>query len=199
MNKTKGLLLVLSGPSGAGKGTLIKGLLSKHPELFLSVSCTTRLPRRGEKQGKDYRFVNVKQFQDMIKRKGFLEWANVHGDYYGTPLKPVLSRLCRNRDVLLELDVQGAMKVKKKVTSCVLVFIATKSLSTLALRLRLRQTEREGEIKRRLKVARRELKVVPFYDYIVINEKKEKALRDLEAILDAVRCEIPRARYRLNV
>ena len=122
MNK-KGLLIVVSGPSGAGKGTLCKALLAKHNNLTLSISATTRQPRRGERNRESYYFVSEKEFTEMIRQNDFLEWAKVYDNYYGTPKKPVLDMLNSGNDVLLEIDVQGALQVKKEFSDGVFIFI----------------------------------------------------------------------------
>ena len=193
-SRPRGLLLVVSGPSGVGKGTLIAGVLARHPEVRVSVSCTTRPPRPGEVNGRDYHFVSLDEFERLRDDGGLLEWAVIHGDlYYGTPRKPVEEALARGEDMILEIDYQGARAVRSILGDrSVLVFVAPPSWQTLLERLMLRHTERPEEVATRLHSARREIAHMGLYDYIVVNDNLQRATDELEAILLAERCTASR-------
>lgn len=180
-----GKLIVISGPSGSGKNTLIRELLrrSKWP-LVLSVSATTRPPRPGEKHGVDYFFLSEEEFRKLAAEGGFLEYAEYVGHLYGTPRQWVEEQLRQGKWVILEIDVQGALQIKKRFPDAVLIFVRTSSLEEYERRLRQRGTENEEEIKRRLEQARRELEYVPYYDYVVVNDDLEQAVQQVEAIFD---------------
>ena len=186
----RGLLFVISGPSGVGKGTLREKVFNIFPDLEYSVSMNTRPPRRGEIEGKDYYFVTTDEFKKMIKENKFVEWAIVHGDYKGTPIKFLIDELQKGRDVLLELDVQGAMQVKEKFPDGIFIFIAPPTWKDLEDRLRKRNTEGEKALEKRLKDARIEIKYKKNYDYLVVNDNIETALKKLESIIIAERCKI---------
>ncbi len=183
-----GLLLVVSAPSGAGKTTLCKRLLAEESEISFSISYTTRTPRPKEVPGKDYFFISRELFQKMIKEGAFLEWAEVYGNLYGTAKEPVLKALNQGRDILLDIDVQGAFQVREKLgPEAVLVFILPPSLEELERRLRARSTEDEATLKRRLEEAKREIAQAHRFDYLVLNDILEEALFRLRAILHAER------------
>ena len=186
----RGLLFVISGPSGVGKGTLRKKVFNIFPDLVYSVSMNTRLPRKGEIEGKDYYFVTTDEFKKMIKENKFVEWAIVHGDYKGTPIKFLIDELQKGRDILLELDVQGAMQVKEKFPDGIFIFIAPPTWKDLEDRLRKRNTEGEKALEKRLKDARIEIKYKKYYDYLIVNDNIETALKKLESIIIAERCKI---------
>lgn len=181
----KGMLLVISGPSGAGKGTLYNRVLAADPTITFSVSYTTRGPRPGEVDGKDYCFVTEEQFRQMLDRDGFLEHADVHGHLYGTPRQPVLDALEAGRSVMLDIDPQGALQVMEKMTDCVSVFILPPSFAELRRRLTGRGTEKPEEIERRLRNARGEVQLMGKYQYLVVNDDLEVAYRTLQGIVDA--------------
>ncbi len=184
----RGLVLVVSAPSGAGKTTLCRRLLEEDPEISFSVSYTTRPPRPQEQHGKDYFFVDRPTFEAMIQEGEFLEWAEVYGNLYGTARSQVLARLQEGHDVLLDIDVQGAFQVRQKLgPEAVLVFILPPSLEELAKRLRARSTEDEETIKKRLAAAEKEIKQAEKFDYLVLNEDLEEAYQTLRAILQAER------------
>ena len=186
----KGLLFVVSGPSGVGKGTLREKLFKMFKNLTYSVSMTTRSPRKEEVNGIDYHFVSEAIFKQMIKENKFIEWAKVHGDYKGTPYEFLIERLKMGNDTLLEIDVQGAVQVKDKMPWGIYIFIAPPSWNDLEYRLRNRKTEEKKELEKRLGDARTEIKYVNNYDYLVINDNIETALKKLEAIIIAERCKI---------
>lgn len=180
-----GLLLVVSGPSGTGKGTVCKALIEKHPSIVYSVSATTRAPRVGEVDGLNYHFMSKEQFIEIKEEDGFVESAEVYGNYYGTPKKALLENLRAGKDVILEIDIQGAMQVKEKFPRGVFVFILPPSLAELKKRLVNRGTDTEEVITRRLKCAADEIRNFRQYNYIVINNKVEEAVSKIEAILVA--------------
>ncbi|MBR0435880.1 MAG: guanylate kinase [Clostridia bacterium] len=184
--KKKGLLIVVSGPAGVGKGTVNAALMQKHPEIRMSVSVTTRAPRPGEIEGVHYFFRTKEEFDRMIEEDAFLEYMHVFGmNYYGTPKAFVETERNKGNHVILEIDVQGALKVKSRCPDAVLVFIAPPSLKVLKDRLVGRGTETQESIDVRTATALEELKKLPDYDYMVINDVVEEAVADMEAILSA--------------
>jgi len=186
--RIKGNLIVISGPSGSGKGTVCKAMFDSMTDLHLSISATTRQQRVGERDGVDYFFMSKSEFESMIAGERLLEWANVYGRYYGTPVEPVLNAVQQGRDVILEIDVQGAFQVRKKFPACVLIFLIPPSRSALEERLRNRATDSDEEIERRLKWAENEIQKVEFYDYLVINDEVANAARKVVNIINAERC-----------
>ena len=185
MKKT-GVLTVMSGFSGAGKGTIVKELL-KNNDIFLSISCTTRKPRDGEVDGKDYYFVTREEFEKMIREGEMIEWAEYAGNYYGTPKKAVNDRLAEGKDVLLEIEVQGGMQVKKLFPEAVLLFVVPPSADELLNRLRTRGTENESQIGLRLEQTVREIEYIKDYDYIVLNDQLDKAVQTVLNIIESQR------------
>ena len=182
----KGLLIVISGPSGVGKGTVRKALFEREGHnLVYSISMTTRAPRNGEINGEDYYFVSKKEFEDQIKKGNLLEYANFVGNYYGTPYDKVEGQLNAGNEVVLEIEVQGAMQVKEKMPDAVFIFIAPPSYKALSDRLHRRGTESEDIIKERLEKAEREIHEAPSYDYIVINDDVDNAADRIMAIIRA--------------
>ncbi len=179
----KPLLIVVSGPSGSGKGTLCTLLRQRLPDLAYSVSVTTRPPRPGERNGVDYFFVSTDEFLDKIKRGEFLEWAKVYDNYYGTPISYVKDSLQYGKDVLLELDIQGANQVKKLFPDAVLIFIRPPSLEELGARITKRGTDSQEAIRKRLSSANQELKAASDYDYVVVNDQQERALEEMMEII----------------
>lgn len=189
----KGLLLVVSGPAGVGKGTVNAALMAKHPEIKMSVSATTRAPRPGEIDGVHYFFKTKEEFDRMIEDDAFLEYMHVFGmNYYGTPKAFVESERIKGNHVILEIDVQGAMKVKAACPDAVLVFIAPPSLRILKERLVGRGTETQESIDIRTATALNELKMLPAYDYMVINDVIDEAVCEMESILTAELCRTER-------
>ena len=183
--KNTGKLFVLSGPSGAGKGTICKRLLEETDKLDLSVSMTTRKPRVGETDGVSYFFTEKEVFQEHIKKGNLLEYAEVYGNYYGTPKTPVLDKLSRGIDVILEIDMQGALKVKESYPDGVFIFILPPSMTELRKRLTGRGTETAEAIELRLGEALKELSYIDKYDYCVVNGVLEEAVARVKAIVVA--------------
>lgn len=186
--KTKGNLVVISGPSGAGKDTICRAVLAAMPGLHLSISATTRTPRRGEQNGVDYYFLNQAQFKELIAEDQLLEWAEVYGNYYGTLRAPVDEALHRGQDVVLEIDVQGALEVKRNYPDSVLIFLMPPSRGELEKRLLLRGTETPEAIKQRLDWLEKEIVQVIKYDYLVINNQVTDAAQKVVAIITAEGC-----------
>ena len=186
-----GRLFVISGPSGAGKGTICKKLL-KAVDISLSTSMTTRSPRPGEVDGKDYYFVTVEEFEEKIKNDGMLEYARVFDNIYGTPKDMVIKQLEKGRDIILEIDVQGGLQVKKKMPEqAVLVFVLPPDLATLRQRIVNRGTETEDVIYKRFSEALIEIKLIGEYDYFLVNDELDDAVYDLQAIIMAERRRVP--------
>lgn len=186
----KGTLLVLSGPSGSGKGTMVKEYTSKYSDVFVSVSATTRAPREGEEHGVNYFFLSVDEFKQKIEENGFLEHASFCGNYYGTPRASVYEKLDEGMDVILEIDVQGAFWVKENCPEAVLVFTMPPSYEILRQRLIGRGTESMDVVEKRLSAAIEEFKQAEKYDYIIINDKIETAAEELRAIFVAEKCKM---------
>lgn len=181
--KNKGLLIVYTGASGVGKGTIMKELLRKNPNLRLSVSATTRAPREGEVDGREYYFVTHDQFDKMIAEDGFLEHAEYVGNKYGTPKEAVFRMLDEGLDVILEIEVKGFLQIKKACPECVTIFIAPPSFEELQLRLRGRGTEDEEVISERLRTAEQELQSKDLFDYVVINDDVDRAADEVLSII----------------
>ncbi|WP_283170408.1 guanylate kinase [Curtanaerobium respiraculi] len=175
----KGNLYVISGPSGAGKGTLVARVLERVPDAWVSVSATTRKPRPGEQDGVHYLFLSDEEFDRIAAADGFLEWADVHTARYGTPLASVREHMAAGDQVILEIDVQGAFQVKEKLPECHLIFIDVPSRKELLRRLRERGTEAEDVIAARMRVADMELSLKSQYDYTVVNDDIERATAEL--------------------
>lgn len=172
----RGMLVILAGPSGVGKGTIVSWITSHHPDFVLSVSATTRPPRVSEKEGEHYFFVSPRQFHTLMEQGELLEWAIVHGEHlYGTPLAPVESLLDQGKNVILEIDVQGAKQVKRRVKRALSIFVAPPSFDALRDRLEARGTEDGPERERRLSTARRELRRQGEFDHVVVNHSVEEA------------------------
>jgi guanylate kinase len=175
--------IVLTGPSGVGKGTLLKALLAKHPELYLSVSATTRSPRAGEEDGIHYYFYPRERFEAEIAAGGFLEWAEFAGNYYGTPIAPVRARLDRGDSVILEIELAGARQVANIFPTALRIFILPPDLETLETRIRERGTDAEAAIDRRLAQAKVEIAAQNEFDYRIINDDLDTALVELERLI----------------
>ncbi|MGZ0085190.1 guanylate kinase [Caldibacillus thermoamylovorans] len=197
MKNERGLLIVMSGPSGVGKGTVRKALFSR-PDINLhySVSVTTRKPRAGEVEGVDYFFRTREQFEQMIRENKLLEWAEYVGNYYGTPIDYVEKTLAEGKDVFLEIEVQGAMKVRRAFPEALFIFLAPPSLKELEKRIVGRGTESKELIENRLRAAREELEMMDEYDYVVENDEVELACDRIKAIVIAEHCRRERVAKR---
>ena len=192
-----GNLYIVAAPSGAGKSTLVGLLLKEEPGVHLSISTTTRNPRPGEMNGREYHFVAVDDFRAMIKRGEFLEWAEVHGNFYGTSKKWIADQLAAGSDVLLEIDWQGAQQVRNLFPRAIGIFILPPSLEELERRLTGRGTDSSAVITRRLAAAEAEMRHVGEFDYAIINDSLERALADLRSVVRAssLRCDVQRLRH----
>ncbi|HHV46179.1 MAG TPA: guanylate kinase [Tissierellia bacterium] len=195
---SKGFLLVISGPSGSGKGTVCKKLLERNEKLVFSVSATTRKPRPGEIDGVNYFFIDDKKFDEMIENNKFLEYASVHGNRYGTPVDFVMNEIEKGEIVILEIDVQGAIQIKEKYKEAVFIFLVPPSMNELKNRIVKRGTESQEDIDLRLKNALNELKFVDKYDYIVINDEVDEAVSKIEAIIKAEKLRVARLKDILD-
>lgn len=189
---SKGLLVIVSGPSGAGKGTICKELIKNNPQIKISISTTTRKPRIGEKDGTNYFFITENKFRHMICRNEFLEYATVYDNYYGTPKQYVMNNLQNGNDVLLEIDIVGALQIKKKFDDAVFIFVLPPSLNELKNRIVNRGTESSPDIEKRYGAAISEIKQVIKYDYAIINDSVSRAVQDIEAIIKAEKCKVLR-------
>ncbi len=191
-----GHLFIVSAPSGAGKTTLVRLLLEKDPGIRVSISSTTRPPRTGENDGREYHFVDVQYFLEMVSRGDFLEWAEVHGNYYGTSRRWIEAEMTAGRDVLLEIDWQGAQQVRKAFPSAIGIFILPPSLEELKSRLSGRGTDSAETIARRIAAARDEMRHVDEFDYVIINDDLQQALGNLRSIVSATRLQYTTQRKR---
>jgi len=196
--KEKGQLIVLSGPSGVGKSTVIAELFGQRENIYFSVSYTTRQPRLGEQDGVNYNFVDRAEFERMIADNELLEYAEYVDNYYGTSLKAINDRLDAGVDVLLDIEVQGAAKVRERCPEALFIFIIPPSFEELSRRLHGRNTDSEDVIQGRLEKARAEFKEIPKYDYLVINDKVANAVREIESILTAAECRMKNRNHILS-
>ncbi len=192
MIRRRGTLFVVSAPSGAGKTTLCREIRLRVPDLAYSVSVTTRSPRPGEIDNVYFRFLGEPEFRAMLGRGELAEWATVHGNLYGTPARVLEDALAAGRDVLLDIDTQGAAQLRARYPDAVLVFILAPSIKDLETRLRERRSDAESEIERRLARAREEIVLWRRYDYLIVNRDVKEALDQLESIVHAERCRVAR-------
>jgi guanylate kinase len=184
VSASAGRLFVISSPSGGGKTTVVRRLLRLVPGLVRSVSVTTRAPRRGEREGRDYRFISPAEFRRLRRQKALLEWARVHDAYYGTPRAPIEAAMARGRRVILSIDVQGAAKVRRALgKQAALIFLLPPSLESLRQRLVRRRTDAPAVIRRRLAAAKRELACARRYDWRVVNDRLPQTVRDVKSII----------------
>lgn len=191
----KGLLMVVSGPSGTGKGTVCSELLQETSELAYSISATTRAPREGEVDGKNYYFLTKERFEQIIAEGGFLEYANVYGNYYGTPLAKIEERRAAGQDILLEIDIQGALNVMEKCPDGLFVFLLPPSIEELERRLRGRGSETEESLARRMGSARKEIAIGKRYQYVVVNDTVAHAVATIKEIITAEHCRVDRNQH----
>ena len=197
MLNRKGLLLVVSGPSGAGKGTICKALLNKNDQIKLSVSATTRKPRNGEVHGVNYFFIEKEEFTKMIENCEFLEYAQIYDNFYGTPKAAIIECLEKGQDVILEIEMQGARQIKEVYPEGVFIFVLPPSLEELKSRIVGRGTETQEEIEKRFSCAFEEINQIVNYDYFIVNEDIEKSVSDVEAIICAEKNKV--TRYKNNI
>lgn len=189
MKKEKGLLLVLSGPAGVGKGTVCATLRDEDTSIQYSISATTRTPRTGEVDGVNYFFKTREEFEEMIQQNQLLEWAEYVGNYYGTPIDFVKETINKGQDIILEIEVQGALKVKERFPEGVFIFLMPPSLAELRNRIVGRGTETEDVINKRMSVARQEIEMMRNYDYVVENDQVDLAVERIKAIVTAEHCK----------
>lgn len=194
-----GLLIVVSGPSGAGKGTICDALRQRFPKIHYSISMTTRNPRPGEVDGTNYYFTTNEHFEELLTQDAFLEHAKVYDHYYGTPKKYVYQMLQEGKHIMLEIDIQGAMQVKEKYPQCILIYIVPPSKGVLEARLRGRHTDSDEVIAGRLAKASAELEWIPKYDYLIINDDLDTAIEDVAAVLQAEEEKAARLTHRIAV
>ena len=197
--KDKGILLVVSGPSGAGKGTICAAIRKVFPKLNYSISMTTRAPRKGEVEGTSYFFRTNEEFEKLIKEDAFLEYARVYDHYYGTPKKYALDKIENGESVLLEIDIQGAMQVKQRYPQGVFVYVVPPSLDVLSARIHGRGTDSEEVIQKRLAKITDELAMAHKYDYIIVNDELEDAVHKVCSILEAESCKLSRNEGQVEV
>lgn len=190
----KGLLIVISGPSGAGKGTICKELI-KASDIEMSISETTREPRKSEVDGKNYFFVTREQFQEKVKQEGFLEYAEVYGNYYGTPKQFIIDKIEKGSNVILEIDIQGALQIKEKYDEAVFIFILPPSMMELKNRIVTRGSETQESLNKRYGNALDEISYIDKYDYCIINDKVDIAVKKVKTIIEAEHYRVTKEIY----
>ena len=198
MNNTRGLLVVVSGPSGVGKGTIMRPFMERNQNVKYSVSATTRAPREGEIDGVNYHFVTKEQFENLIENDEMLEYARYSRNYYGTPRSYVEEKLSEGKNVILEIEIQGAMKIKEKIPEAVLIFVTPPSVDELRRRLEGRGTETQEVIESRLSRAAEEAEGMEDYDYLLVNDDLEECVNELHRIISSERCKTQRNTEFIN-
>ncbi|HHX03625.1 MAG TPA: guanylate kinase [Tissierellia bacterium] len=192
MFERKGQLFILSGPSGAGKGSIVKEILTRREDLFLSISATSRTPRKGEVEQGSYVFLTREEFENNIRKSNFLEWAEIYGNLYGTPKEPVFKALEEGKNIILEIDYQGALQVKRVYADAIFVFVLPPSLEELRQRVINRNSETEESLETRYYSALEEIHYLERYDYFIINDILEDSVNKLDAIITAECCRVDR-------
>ena len=190
--KEKGMLIVISGPSGCGKDSVVKNLLTKNKNIWVSISCTSRDKRQNEEDGKDYYFVTKEEFEEKIKNNEMLEYAKYTNNYYGTPKKYIKEHLDKGEDVILIIEIQGALKIKEILKETIFIFILPPSMDELRKRLVGRNTESIEKVEERFKTAYQEINEVKKYNYAIVNDEIDKAADKINSIIQAERCRIDR-------
>jgi guanylate kinase len=190
--KKKGMIIIVSAPSGAGKTSICDALIKEDKNIVYSVSTTTRQPREGEKNGVEYYFVDDKKFKEMVKKNVFVEWAKVHNYFYGTSKKVLEQTINKGKDILLDIDVQGAVKIKKQYKDALMIFITTPTLKILKQRLIKRNKDSMEVIKTRIENAKKELTYMPKYDYLILNDKLDESIENAKSVICAERLSIKR-------
>ena len=190
--KKKGMIIIVSAPSGAGKTSICDALIKSDKNIVYSVSTTTREPRKGEKNGREYYFTDDGTFKKMVKKNLFVEWAKVHDHFYGTSKKVLEQTINKGKDILLDIDVQGAVKIKKQYKDALMIFITTPTLKILKERLIKRNKDSMDVIKTRLENAKKELTYLPKYDYLILNDKLDESIEKAKSVICAERLSIKR-------
>lgn len=190
--KKKGMIIIVSAPSGAGKTSICDALIKNDKNIVYSVSTTTRKARTGEKNGREYFFVDDSTFKSMVKKNMFVEWAKVHDHFYGTSKKVLEDTINKGKDILLDIDVQGALKIKKQYRDVLMIFITTPTLKILKERLIKRNKDTLSVIKTRLNNAKKELTYLPKYDYLILNDKLDRSIENVKSVINAERLSIKR-------
>ena len=191
-SNNKGSLIVLSGPSGSGKDSICERLKEYNDNFWVSISCTTRKPRKGEEEGIDYFFKTNDEFKRLIKENKLLEYAEYNGEYYGTPKEKIHDYLNRGIDVILVIEVQGALKIKKLINEAIFIFVMPPTMKDLILRLKKRGTESDEKILKRFKKAYQEINLITKYNYVVVNDELDNATKKVNSIIEAQKCMVER-------
>ena len=192
MNKKHGMIIIVSAPSGAGKTSICDAVIRDDKNIVYSISTTTRNPRIGEKDGREYFFVDEKKFKQDIKQGKFIEWAKVHNNYYGTSKTLLYDVLSKGKDILLDIDVQGALNIKKKYKNALMLFVMTPTLKELKNRLVKRNKDSKETINTRIENAKKEIKYIGQYDYLILNDKLTQSINNVKAVIKAERLSIKR-------
>lgn len=196
--KNKGMIIIVSAPSGAGKTSICDALIKSDKNIVYSVSSTTRAPRKGEKNGREYFFVDDNTFKSMVKKNMFVEWAKVHDHFYGTSKKVLEDTIKKGKDILLDIDVQGAVKIKKQYKDALMIFITTPTLKILKERLIKRNKDSLDVIKTRVANAKKELTYLPKYDYLILNDKLDESIKNVKSVICAERLSIKRNKVNIG-